>query len=702
MPDGIDLKRIIDLDPETTVTDDDYTIVDSTTGGAKKFAIGQALGEIKDGLYDSTLTFVSNYEGKTLVNNEALKTNGGIMSQTGRAHTAYINGSVPAKGISLDLSGYCFRIWYYTGITEGTFVKYDPNYYSGDGAIHWIGSEYKIRVCFYHDPVDTVEFTETELQNIKSNFKLYDYTDVIQNNEISEINTAIDGLNNALNFAYVTKAPLTLGSLIRTSGAPSFTHDTLLKYRSTPLISVDGAVRISCDENDSATITSFNIYQYKEDTKNSIQFVSAIRNLTFTDNAYTYTPSSDSIKYIRITLVLTENTQAKIQPLTLNSTAKVKICKNPNITTNSSGGNPRIELAYYVSGDTYTSGQLILPPNYTIDGKPCPLAVFFHGTTSMNTWDEAIGSSTSGIRNCLDYVTQEGFAVFDCYVFTSKYYSESGQHQGAPLPIFLEAYISGIKHICENYNVDSDNICFWANSAGANLGYLLAHSATDVVPRAIAMLSPSTGFASLIQRIFFLNESMRNIIVNYLGLTNETNADVFISTNKGLDNANAVAFVEDHLDSFAGMICGAINAHGATFADQYDWMMDGTTTLPAWMQDLPPIPADWTTSPATGIPKMVLHPELTMHSPIPIKYWQAFDDTNTCGYATYTIYQWLKNGGSNVHWRTMPNNTGGHHAVDIGEGALKSSGTTRLGIAYTDAPTAYVEMVDFFYQNMSQ
>lgn len=50
MPDGIDLKRIIDLDPETTVTDDDYTIVDSTTGGAKKFALGQALGEIKDGL----------------------------------------------------------------------------------------------------------------------------------------------------------------------------------------------------------------------------------------------------------------------------------------------------------------------------------------------------------------------------------------------------------------------------------------------------------------------------------------------------------------------------------------------------------------------------------------------------------------------------------------------------------------------------
>ena len=61
MPDGIDLKRIIDLDPETTVTDDDYTIVDSTTGGAKKFAIGQALGEIKDGL-SLTDDLTSKYE----------------------------------------------------------------------------------------------------------------------------------------------------------------------------------------------------------------------------------------------------------------------------------------------------------------------------------------------------------------------------------------------------------------------------------------------------------------------------------------------------------------------------------------------------------------------------------------------------------------------------------------------------------------
>ena len=58
MPDGIDLKRIIDLDPETTITNDDYTIVDSSGGGAKKFALGAELNNLKSDLTetDSVLT----------------------------------------------------------------------------------------------------------------------------------------------------------------------------------------------------------------------------------------------------------------------------------------------------------------------------------------------------------------------------------------------------------------------------------------------------------------------------------------------------------------------------------------------------------------------------------------------------------------------------------------------------------------------
>lgn len=50
MAEGIILKRIIDMDEAAELTSSDYALVDSATGGPKKFAIGEALGEIKDGL----------------------------------------------------------------------------------------------------------------------------------------------------------------------------------------------------------------------------------------------------------------------------------------------------------------------------------------------------------------------------------------------------------------------------------------------------------------------------------------------------------------------------------------------------------------------------------------------------------------------------------------------------------------------------
>ena len=50
MAEGITLKRIIDMDDAAELTSSDYALVDSATGGPKKFAIGQALEDLKDGL----------------------------------------------------------------------------------------------------------------------------------------------------------------------------------------------------------------------------------------------------------------------------------------------------------------------------------------------------------------------------------------------------------------------------------------------------------------------------------------------------------------------------------------------------------------------------------------------------------------------------------------------------------------------------
>lgn len=52
MSEGITLKRIIDMDEATELTSSDYALVDSATGGPKKFALGGELSSLKEDFDD--------------------------------------------------------------------------------------------------------------------------------------------------------------------------------------------------------------------------------------------------------------------------------------------------------------------------------------------------------------------------------------------------------------------------------------------------------------------------------------------------------------------------------------------------------------------------------------------------------------------------------------------------------------------------
>ena len=54
MPEGITLKRIIDMDEAAELTSSDYALVDSATGGPKKFALGNELSSLKEDILDIT------------------------------------------------------------------------------------------------------------------------------------------------------------------------------------------------------------------------------------------------------------------------------------------------------------------------------------------------------------------------------------------------------------------------------------------------------------------------------------------------------------------------------------------------------------------------------------------------------------------------------------------------------------------------
>lgn len=111
MAEGITLKRIIDMDEAAELTSSDYALVDSATGGPKKFAIGQELGEIKDGLtaVESDVTDLKEdlYE----------------IREPGE-NLCYINNFTQTYRSGLDIAwndNYSIKIWG----TAGTWVRFN-------------------------------------------------------------------------------------------------------------------------------------------------------------------------------------------------------------------------------------------------------------------------------------------------------------------------------------------------------------------------------------------------------------------------------------------------------------------------------------------------------------------------------------------------------------------------------------------------
>lgn len=498
--------------------------------------------------------------------------------------------------------------------------------------------------------------------------------------------------------AYHAEDEMEHGSMSTETGSVGFTHGNNYFWkviRNAHIVEVGSApVIIAFNASDLQYISTVGVYYY------GLSGYIGHEALTVDSNGRgVYTPAS-GVKYIKILAVLNTTEKRGYHDVSFYSSVPLNVVKNLDVrnTTHSN-----VAFTYAVGSDNYTIGQLLLPPNYTVDGDSVPLYVRVHGTGAMSKWTDTMGiNGHYDSRYLSQYMANEGFAVFDCYPWTDLYYSESEKISPFNIEIHRSAYIDGIKYVCDRYNVDINRVCMSFKSLGGQLGHWFM-SQTDLPVAALAMLTPSTGYASTIWGIYFLQKNAREAIVDYLGLENETNASLFINTTVGMENADVVKFVEDHLREFASLIPASIATHGATYLQHYDRMVTGVDTLPQWMADLgiPKWPSAWEDDPhATGVPDVINHPDLTRYSLYPVKFWHAFDDVNTSGHVDYTIYTWLLNGGSDVEWRTVPWGTGGHNATDLAEDAVKVSGTTRLGIAYSNIAESYVEMADFFFKKM--
>lgn len=367
---------------------------------------------------------------------------------------------------------------------------------------------------------------------------------------------------------------------------------------------------------------------------------------------------------------------------------------NPNIINSAIGTSAA--FVYRVSEGAYTSGRLLLPPNYSMDGKPVPMVVYVHGSGGMTSWDSVLGYGVDfDYRPYLQYLANEGFAVFDCFPWTDKETITTPLYSPFSVPVILKSYIEGIRYVCSRFNVDIDKVNLLCKSQGGEFGHW-ACIQTVFKFSTISLFAPATMSGMLSgsgnSGGMFYNTNSREAITKYSDFDGTSSELSTFISNGNFENATVKSFCDKNKGKIVSLMPYALGVANSTLDELYSLLFAQTSSVPQWMLD-EGVPD----RPSSSIPvySIAEHEDFVKLSSTPIRFWGAFDDTAVSMYSNYAICRWLQNSGADATFRTLPLNTGGHHAMDSASSALKSSGTTALGIAYTNMPTAYVEVVDF-------
>ena len=339
------------------------------------------------------------------------------------------------------------------------------------------------------------------------------------------------------------------------------------------------------------------------------------------------------------------------------------------------------------------SGRLALPPNYMMKGNKVPLLVYAHGSGGIDSWTAAI---TSGITSTnLQYYNNEGFAVFDCFPWGTIPTLSGATWNPFQIPGNERAYIEGIKYVCSHFNVDIENVVLLCKSQGGNIGHW-ACVESEFPFKAVGLFCPTTDPVLQKSNIVFYNEACRSALMQLIDFAGtETEKNTFVSSGL-VTNSTVMSFLEKNKGLIVAMMPYAREIQNAQSVDElFDGGLETLDTCPQWLLDLG-LPARQ--SAYDLIPKFAEKSYYAKAGKRPIKFWCAIDDAQTSTYGNYAIYQYLLNGGSDAEFRFMTPGTGGHSSMDSANNAEKTSGTTYLGISYSNIAVGCVEAAEFFHR----
>lgn len=450
--------------------------------------------------------------------------------------------------------------------------------------------------------------------------------------------------------------PLEHGNIANSGATTNTLTNIEVRFRSAFPVKVSPGSKISITPVKNAShVTNIILYEYNS----SMAFV---QYQSYSAN----TSLSSSTHYIRF---VAHTDTSGYNPYALEVLGGLRMVRNFLTATEYD------RFVFEVYPGVYSSGVILLPPNYTPEGESIPMFVYLHGSNVYSDWNSNMGEAVSGgVTNYprMQYLANEGFAVLDIYGWTSKYLAiadtqnvstEPNKSNSFATPITYSSFRAGIRYATSRYNIDDNRISLYCKSLGGSLANIFSVR-DDIKVNAICELAPTID-------IFFWGSfgqsvASRTIIADQLGLTGDVSS-VFLQRNFDWRTTNGKTFIEANIDRFSGFNPGWDYVGDRTISQKLDDSYNKTYTR-------------------TDANREILYP---------VKIWVAPDDVNIPPEKVYEYVAQCQNAGKDITLRLMPENTGGHYSVDLSDDAPKSSGTTALGIAYTDVATAYVEMVDF-------
>lgn len=343
------------------------------------------------------------------------------------------------------------------------------------------------------------------------------------------------------------------------------------------------------------------------------------------------------------------------------------------IEGNNGSGNTTNTNHYLGSNKrVFDNGFLMLPPNYTPDGPPVPLAVFCHGTTGYS----GMATTTHTYTDYLPFVVNNGYAVADCSGLTSDNPFEATCALG--MPSHKTSIVNMVKFLMDNYNLRDDGVYLFGKSSGGFVCHMLAYLQPFKV-KAVASLNPA--ICLLTSQMNHVLQKLNTVKATGLQIGAPVDFDTSGATASGMSWNSEVqeyfianisrwrqidAFFQgtDLTDAQVADIINGCYDKGAASPKKIDYGMDVINAAKRWVNCPTMIWSD---------PK----DDAVAHDTI-LKYTQMAQRT-----------------GSPVYLRTMPYNSGQHHSTDTASNAIKTTYKPKYSDA-VEVPVAYAELVDWF------